>query len=196
MHQHVATIGTLTLVAGIAFVGGRVSTTYQGATAAASEQPAQGIPLSAEHRQLESMLGDWEGTARLNMNGEWTEWEVEIDRDLELDGLFVVEEIEATSDGLKYESLGLIGYDPGTKTYENVWAENMSPAINTSTGTYDSATKVWTMTGEVPDPATGTMVKTVTTIDKSDPDKEVLVSHAIMPDGSKVKNFEATLNRD
>lgn len=196
MHHSVATVGTLAVVAGLAFVGGRLSTTYQGATAAASEQPAVGEPLSVEHQRLHAMLGDWEGTVRIKMMGEWSEWDTDIEREKAMDGMFVIEHIEATSNGMTYKGMGIIGYDPKEKKYQNVWIENMSPAVMMSDGTFDESTNVWTFTGEVPDPMTGKMVKTVTTVDTSDPDKEILAGYIIQPDGSKDKNFEATLERD
>lgn len=196
MSSRIARVAVLTTIVGLAFIGGRISTSYQGAQAVASEQPAVGVPLGVEHQRLHAMLGDWEGTVKIKMFGEWTEWETEVEREKAMDGMFILEEIEARSEGTTYKGLGLIGYDPAKKNYQNVWVENMSPAIMSSEGTFDEATNIWTFSGEVPDPSTGTMVKTMSIVDTSDPDRQIIEGYLVLEDGSKDKNFEATLERD
>jgi len=198
MSSRIGTVVLLAGVAGAAFVGGRITAT-SGPNAAHAVQPeAQAGPptlLTPEHERLSRMLGDWEGTVRVKMGGQWSEWPTEIERESAMNGLFVLEQVESDSDMGSYRGMGVVGYNPTKQQYEGAWIENMSPQIAMSTGTYDEASQTWTFKGEMMDPMTGTMVETVTTVDTSDPDKETMEGFIVGPDGSREKNFEATFER-
>lgn len=191
-----ATVTTVAAVAGLAFIGGRMSTSYEGNTVNAAEQPAVGVPLSAEHKRLEAMVGDWKGTVKILMGGMWSEMDTTITREKAMDGLFIIEHVKSTSVMGEYRGMGIVGYDTNEKEYQGVWIENMSPSMSHSAGTYDEATGVWTFHGEMVDPVSGAKFKSISTVDTSEADTQVMEGYIIMPDGAKQKNFEATFNRD
>ncbi len=55
----------------------------------------------------------------------------------------------------EFEGRGYWGYNNITKRYEGFWIDNASTMMQTETGEIDETGKVWTMIGEIPNPATG-----------------------------------------
>ncbi|MBL9030832.1 MAG: DUF1579 domain-containing protein [Phycisphaerae bacterium] len=151
------------------------------------------------HKVLDVMLGTWEGdvkfwmapgtdpmTSRGTAKREWA-----------MDGRFVIEHVDATSQDsdMRFKGMGIIGYNNVEKRYETAWIENMSTAITTSTGTYDPATKVFTYEGEMYDPMTMKKSKVRTTVDVSDPKKEIMRGYGAGPDGKEFMNFEGVFTK-
>jgi hypothetical protein len=64
-----------------------------------------------------------------------------------------------------YQGSGMSGYDPVKKKYVGTWADNMSPHMNVSEGTFDEQQRQLTMIFKGYDPATQKMTehKSVTT---------------------------------
>jgi len=193
------TVGLLAAVAGLAYVGGRVSTTVDGNAALAGQPEGEmppGATLAPEHDQLKRMLGNWEGTVRMKAGPDaWTESTGTIHRELAMDGRFVIEHVTGDMGGEKFKGMGIVGYNTIEKKYESVWIENMQTNISFATGSYDKSKGTWTFEGEMLDPMTGQRSTVVSILDTSDPDTEVMSAYMVMPDGSREKGFEGTFKR-
>jgi hypothetical protein len=202
MSRHgIGTAGVLALVAGLAFVGGRLSTSYEGNTAlalqpegeAAFEMP--GATLAPEHETLKAMLGDWEGSVKFKMGEEWMESGGTIHRELAMDGRYVIEHVVGEMPEGEFHGMGIVGYNTIDKTYESVWIENMATNMMFATGSYDKAAKKFKFKGKMIDPMTGDKVDSISYLDVSDPNKETFEGYAIKKDGTKEKNFEGSFTR-
>jgi len=151
----------------------------------------------AEHKQLDTMVGEWEGSVKFWMtpDGEPMESKGKVKREWVLDGRFVKEDVDADAMGQRFLGLGYTGYNTVEKKYESVWMENMSTYIGFQTGSYDAAKKSFTFVGEVLDPMTNKRVRQTTVVDVSNPDREVMTGSCPGPDGKAFKNFEGVFER-
>jgi hypothetical protein len=70
----------------------------------------------------------------------------------------------------EFEGRGYWGYNTVSKRYEGFWIDSASTMMQIEHGRVDESGKVWTMTGEMPNPATGgTMTKrSVITLEDED----------------------------
>jgi hypothetical protein len=208
--------GFIAAVGIIAFVAGRSLPVGGGAIAAQPEKkadkPAQpdkkpgdagGMPempkTGPEHKALDILLGDWEGTVKFWMapGAEPMESKGTIHREWVLDGRFVKEDVVGDPMGgdTPFKGLGYVGYNQIDKKYESIWMENMAMHISMSTGTYDAAKKTFTFQGDMLDPMDGKRKKQTSVIDHSGPDKEVMTGTCAGPDGKPFKNFEGVFQR-
>lgn len=190
---------------GAAFVAGRFAPPG-GAVSIAQAQPEGDPQMDAmmaamqpgeAHKALEVMLGTWEGDVKFWMAPD-TEPMVshgKATRQWILDGRFVEEKVEAEMMGGVFHGLGLVGYNTLEKRYESFWAENMATWMSMATGTYDPAKKTFEFTGEMLDPMTGKRQKQRTTVDCSNPNREVMIGHCTGPDGKTFKNFEGVFEK-
>lgn len=93
-----------------------------------------------------------------------------------------------------FEGRGFWGYNTTTKRYEGFWIDNVSTMMQTEAGDVDDSGKVWTMTGEMPDPQSGEMMnrRSVITLQDSDRHKlEIFFSKA----GREFKAMEIDYER-
>jgi hypothetical protein len=203
MTSRSTTAAAITLVAGLAFIAGRASDGGVASGASAAQPEGQdammmGPPAPGPiHKHLEQMVGDWKGTVRFKMDPsmDWMESTGEVHREAIMDGRFVLERVTGETMGQEFKGLGIVGYNDMAEHYESFWIENMANHMSMATGSYDPATKTFTFEGDMANPMTGEKVKTVMTMDASDPNKEVTEGFVINADGSRMKNFEATFTR-
>lgn len=117
-------------------------------------------------------------TAAWSMGGRWME-----------------ENISGTVMGMPFQGRNLMGYDNFRDEYVSIWTDNMSTAPMISRGTYDPATKTFTMSGTMDDFMSGTRdipFRQVTTI--TDDTHATMEMYAAGSDGSEFLTFrvEAT----
>lgn len=150
-----------------------------------------------QHKALEPMLGKFEGTVRFKMDAksDWMESKGTIEREWVLNKHYVRETVRATSDMGDFEGLGYIGYNNIEGQYEFVWLENESTAIMFETGWYDADKKMMTTHGQHRDPATGHVIQGRSTMDISNPDREVYAGYSVGEDGKEFKSFEGVMER-
>jgi hypothetical protein len=55
--------------------------------------------------------------------------------------------------GSKFEGHALVGYDPAQKQYVSLWIDSTSAVAAKTQGTFDAATKAYTLTGQSVDQA-------------------------------------------
>lgn len=72
-----------------------------------------------------------------------------------LGGRFLVTAFNGEVFGQTFQGTGTWGYNTVSNRYESTWVDNMSTGIVFETGSYDNATKTFTMTGNFDDPQTG-----------------------------------------
>lgn len=209
----IASAGIIGFVAGQALpVSGNASAAQPEKKAAQPDKkPDKGMPNmddmmkmfsqpGEQHKTLESMLGHWEGGVKMWMDPAAPPMESKgsVDREWAMDGMFVIERVDATNmmgGDKRFKGMGIVGYNLIEKKYESVWIENMSSAISTATGTYDAAKKIFTFEGDMLDPASGKRVKQKSTLDVSNPNRHVMAGYGAGPDGKEFKNFEGVFEK-
>jgi hypothetical protein len=195
------TVGVLAIVAGLAFVGGRMSSNAQG-NAALAQQPEgemafemPGTALAPEHENLKQLLGDWEGSVKMKAGEEWMESAGTIHRELAMDGRFVIEHVVGEMPDGEFHGMGIVGFNTIDKKYESVWIENQATYISMGTGSYDKAKKRYTFEGEMVNPFSGEKYHSITYMDMTDSNTQTFETYAVGKDGSREKNFEGSFTR-
>ncbi|MGH7567222.1 MAG: DUF1579 domain-containing protein [Gemmatimonadota bacterium] len=103
-----------------------------------------------------------------------------------MDGRWMEESMSGTVMGMPFQGRNLMGYDNFRDEYVSIWTDNMSTAPMISRGTYDPATKTFTLTGTMDDIMSGTRdipFRQVTTI--TDDTHATLEMYAPGPDGNE-----------
>jgi hypothetical protein len=202
------TILGMIAVAGLAYAAGHVSLFSGGPNAWAGPeddyQITEEMQAYAEagrpgehHKYLDSMVGQWDGLFNIYMEPgqEPMISRGTVTREWILDGRFLQETVEATSDWGTFSGLGFFGYDNVDQQYEIVWMDSMSTGIYSETGTYDAETKILKTQGTSRDPSSGRVINTRGKFDMSDPDEQVYVGYMSGPDGKSFKHFEGVTSR-
>jgi len=125
------------------------------------------------HAHLNAVVGKWSYVSKWRMSPEapWDESKGTSEHEWALGKRFVVSKCSGEmKDGMRFEGMGMWGYDNTTKKYTSTWADNMCTAIMKTTGTCDESGKTFTMSGEYVDPMTGAKktAKSVTKIINND----------------------------
>ena len=72
-----------------------------------------------------------------------------------MDGRYFEDVTHGTSMGMPFDGHGFTGYDNLNKKYVSIWMDNMSTSILRMEGSYDAAKKMFTFTGNMPEPTSG-----------------------------------------
>jgi hypothetical protein len=155
-----------------------------------SAQDAPPFPKSGpEHEVLKQLVGDWEYTAKFQMEpGQDSTSRGKETVRLIAGGLFIVFDSEGEMFGGKFVGHGTMGYDVVKKKYTGTWMDNMATGVYLVEATYDEKTKTFTETMEGSNPQTGETMKMKMTSEIKDKDKRVLRFY--MP-GADGKEFES-----
>jgi hypothetical protein len=130
------------------------------------------IKPSDKHKHLEQFVGDWETTTKMYMmpGAPPTTTKGASHCELIHGGRFLKSEGTGMfkmpgPDGKMIEkpttNLGLSGYDNNRKLYTMVWTDSMSTALMSASGSLSQDGKTMTMFGEMDEPMTGEVGKTV-----------------------------------
>ncbi|MFQ5349860.1 MAG: DUF1579 domain-containing protein [Thermoanaerobaculia bacterium] len=119
---------------------------------------------AAEHEKLAAFAGTFKARVSMWMGpGEPMISTGTMVNELDLGGLFLKQTYTGDpNEGPfpEFEGRGFWGYNKFTNRYEGFWIDNASSMMQTEAGELDESGRVWTMTGELPDPSTGgTMTK-------------------------------------
>ena len=202
-------------VAGLAFAAGRTNLFSRGqplASAQTAQEQPPGSHLPADvlarmtagapgehHRQLNALIGDWEGVFRLwiEPGGPPMESRGTVSRMWVLGGRYIHEAVdaEAFGGGGAFHGIGYIGFNNVDGRYETVWLDNQSTGVSIETGTYDPESKIMRTRGTHRDPATGQVMSSRGRLDLSDPDRHSYTGYMTGADGKEVKSFEGVLRR-
>lgn len=94
-----------------------------------------------------------------------------------------------------FEGTGFWGYDPTLGVYQGFWVDNASTIMQLETGTVDETGKVWTMTGSMPNPGTGELMKKRSVITLQDHDHHLVESFFSESADSEFKAMELRYTR-
>ncbi len=113
------------------------------------------------HKKLEPFVGKWDVTMKMWMdpNKPPTESKATAETKWVLGGRYIRIQVTGDFGGMKFEGVGVTGYDNLRKTYVGAWIDNFGTGISTSTGTADAEGKVFTYIGEELDPITKQKIK-------------------------------------
>ena len=171
-------IGMSALSAALAFAGAATAADKAAAKPAADKQPAakesKAAPepqmskdqkammeayqrmgeVRAEHKQLETFVGDWKTTTSMWMDAkaapEKTEGKTHIES--KFGGRYIELHHESKYQGQPFNGEGLMGFDNLKGKFFNTWIDSMSTGMWLAWGTYDAATKTYTFHGSMEDP--------------------------------------------
>jgi hypothetical protein len=117
-----------------------------------------------EHKELARMAGRWNTVSKFWMAGPAsppTETKGTSSLKMILGGRVLHQTAQGEMFGMKFEGIGLTGYDNAKKKYVSIWADTTATAIFYSEGTRDDKTNTITFIGKMDDPATGEVNKKV-----------------------------------
>lgn len=110
----------------------------------------------ANHKLLAQMEGEWSAdTTEMMPGGPEAKSKGQMRSKVVLDGRFLHMEYEGKAHGQPYRGAGTMGYNNTDKRFESTWSDSMGSATSFMTGQVDASGKVFTMTGEHTNPATG-----------------------------------------
>jgi hypothetical protein len=161
------------------------------ATAPLIAQGPPEIKPGPEHALLKEWEGTWDGTFKNKDGGDSKATSV---YKVDLNGLWVLENLKADMGGKTFEGRGGTSYDAAKKKYINVWIDNMSTSPMISEGTYDKATKTLTLVGDMPTPDGKTMKTTLTTV-FTGPNTKTFTLKGGGPDGKEFDMVHMTFTR-
>lgn len=150
--------------------------------------------VGEHHKALEQLAGKWKVSGRMWMDptADPLPFAGSLERKLIMDGRFLSDNLKG-DDSFPFEGKGWVGFDNHTKKFTWAWIDSMTTSIGTGDGTYDPATKTFTMSGESFDPSMGRMIKgkEVTQVKG---DTLVSTFYKIL-DGKEVKVMEITYTK-
>lgn len=159
------------------------------------EKPTRTAEPGGEHRNFEALVGAWEINGQCwetpnkpdsvtgTCNSEWV-----------LGNRFVKSHVRGSKAGKNFEGMGVCGYDSGQRKYVSSWIEDMSTAIMTETGSYDSSTRTFTFTSEAKD-ENGQTVRCRRTVKVNSNDEHVMTAYKADSSGQETKMAEMTFRR-
>lgn len=125
------------------------TTETKGAAANNTEWMKYSTP-SDGHKALNDLAGTFKYTAKFWMapdtkeetttgtsTNKWT-----------LGGRFLQQDVKGKAMGQPFSGMSLVGYDSLREQYQSIWVDTMSTHMMTGTGTFDTATRTLTETGE------------------------------------------------
>jgi hypothetical protein len=175
---------------GAAFVLGQATAQEQG------DPPAQGWMQKGEpHRLMAESVGEFDVSGELWMGpgGPPMPYRATAKRELVLGGNFIKETFRGSWAGQPFEGWLLSGYDTVRKRHCNIWMDNFSPVPSFSFGGEVDGKRVFE--GEDPNPLTGKLTKTWSTLETDENDKTVMSTYWVLPDGSKQMHMRLTYTR-
>ncbi len=147
----------------------------------------------ANHKLLEPLVGSWTYTMKWWMSPDATPEESTgtTDNTWIMDGRFVQEMTKGTSMGQPFNGMGIIGYDNMKGEFTNIWVDNMSTGIMTSSSKYDAAAKTFEENGSFPCPLTGEKEKKYRSVTMLiDNDHFNFEMYFTSPEGKEFKSME------
>ena len=106
---------------------------------------AQDIPKPGpEHDVLKKMVGTWD----LTMKFAGSESKGSVTYKMELDGMWLVSNLEGEVFGAKFFGKGLDSYDAKKKKYVSVWFDSMTSSPMVMEGSYDKDKKSLVLAGD------------------------------------------------
>lgn len=152
--------------------------------------------LGEHHRLLEPFAGVWTSRTRAwFMPGQPpSESQGRMVITWVLDGRYLRQEYQGHAGPMTMKGIGYWGHDNATGRFVGTWMDTMSTVMMSSTGSYDAASKTFTMRGTFHDPMGGAYVfrQIIRLIDN---DHHTFEMHQTGPDGNEKQSLEIAYTR-
>lgn len=150
-----------------------------------------------EHKLLAGFQGAWTCNVKSWFGpGEPKESKGTMARTMIMDGRYLQEKFTGDFLGMKFQGMGLMGYDANKKKYVSAWIDNFGTGISTMQGSYDAEAKSITMLGEEDNPTMGGKMKTRDVLTIVDQDEQKLEMYRTpLKSGKEHKVMEITFKR-
>lgn len=150
------------------------------------------------HRLLAKSDGKWKGESTMwsYAGAEPMKSTVEMNNRMIMGGRYQETKFKGEMMGMPIEGLATVGYDNYLKKYISTWIDNLGTGMMKLEGTYDPASKTYTYTGKMMNPANGVECDLKQVYRIIDDNTEVMEMYG--PDsktGKQFKNSEMTLTR-
>lgn len=122
-----------------------------------------GMP-GENHKLLEHFVGTWDVATTMYHGEEVMTSKGKSQGESVLGGRYVADHFEGEMMGMRFQGMGVTGYDNVKKKFVSGWIDNMSTGIFTHEGTYDAAKKEFTFTGSMPNPMGGEVKSRMTIV--------------------------------
>ncbi len=195
-------VGSCVLVGATVLITNQVvSQDPKGGDRPGGEQPPPWMKYTVpgeHHKPIEALAGKWKAEIKhwMDPSGEPAVSSGTADFKLIMGGRFLRQVIRGDFMGERFEGEGILGYDNFKQKYVSVWFDNMSTALLKTYGSYDAATKTFTMSGRVDDLMTGKANQTFRAVTRIvNKDKLVDEMYGPGPDGKEVKKMVVTYTR-
>lgn len=100
-------------------------------------------PKTEAHDALKPFVGTWNLTVKITDGGQTMEMPGTETFELVCGGLWLKSSVVSSFMGQPFYGVSLRGYNPMTKTYEEIWIDSMTPGAAKSSLTYDAKTRTW-----------------------------------------------------
>ena len=110
-----------------------------------------------------------------------------------MDGRYVQQVNRGKFDGMKFEGIGITGFDNSKKKYVGIWIDNFGTGIMHSEGEFDEETKTMTEIAEGTTPLGKMRMKLVGKY--NDDDKFIVTMYMLLPDDKEQLQMEFTYTR-
>ncbi len=129
-----------------------------------------GDKAGPNHEFLKQLVGEWQAEAKDLTPGQEATDKGTMSNTMVFGGRFLSSEFKGRLHGQFFFGGGMWGYNNTEKRFESSWADSSGTALSFMTGSVSADGKVFTMTGESTNPATGkkSATKEVTTITGKD----------------------------
>lgn len=111
-----------------------------------------------------------------------------------LDGRFQESRQSGSFGGMKFDGIGLTGFDNAKKVFQSTWMDNMGTGIMVLEGKWDDATRTIHYSGKSVDPSNGNEL-IIRQVHKWVDDNTQKMEMYMMMDGKEFKNMEITMTR-
>ena len=155
------------------------------AAAVPQEPPKPG----KEHEALKPFVGEWTFMGKFYMDPAQPPMEfngTETSK-MVLGGFYLNSDVKSTMFGAPFEGRWTLTYSAMKKKYQACWIDSMMPHVFTSEGDVDATGKVFTLSGEGCDPATGKATKERWVMEVKDADNHTMTFYTTGPDGKEKK---------
>jgi hypothetical protein len=140
---------------------------------AAMEQMQKLLSPGKAHEVLKKMEGEWTSTMKVWMEGPGSEpmtTKGSCTNRLILNGRYLEQDETGQMMGMPMKGRGLLGFDAFRKQYVGTWASTTDAGLINYHGSLDQSGSILTMFGEMDEPMTGEVGKTIKLTTKIDSD--------------------------
>jgi hypothetical protein len=151
----------------------------------------------AEHEKLKQFEGTWDADVTIQMDAseQAMNSKGKMINKMILGGRYLQGDFKGEFMGMPFEGMSMTGYDNNKKQYQMGWIDSMSTMMVLSSGTADSAGKVFTFTATVDCPFAGGPQKMRQVLTVVDNDHHTFESYDIYPDGKEWKGMTIKYTR-